>query len=67
MSTCSCGFDSNNIPKPVEEVKYSNIDEAHNKLYISNTTKKKYNSFEFFLFVVLLYIIFTMIKDTNMY
>lgn len=62
MSTCSCGVGGNSsIPKPVEEKKYANVEQAFNP--IMKSKGKRYTNFELFLIVVIVGILFLMLKD----
>ena len=62
MSTCSCGVGGNNIPKPLEEKKYASVNEAYDTIK-SKINKKKYTNFAFFLVLVIIFILCSLIKD----
>ena len=62
MSSCSCGIGGNNIPKPVEGKKYASVNEAYDTIR-DKIYRKKYTNFELFLVVVIIFILFSLIKD----
>ena len=61
MSQCSCGI--NSPPKPIEEEEYASIDTAYDTLKENFSTKKKYSTFEYFLIIVIIIIVYHLIKD----
>tara|TARA_Y100000996_G_scaffold239398_1_gene188222 strand:- start:4464 stop:4667 length:204 start_codon:yes stop_codon:yes gene_type:complete len=62
-STCNCGINKPTIPKPVEEGNYASVKTAYDTLKTTMNKNKKFTTFEYFLIVVIILIMFTMIKD----
>lgn len=65
MSTCSCGVGGNSsIPKPTEEKKYATVEKAFEPIMI-NHRPRKFTTFEVFLIVVILVILYMLVKDVK--
>ena len=63
MSTCNCGLGGNQIPKPLEDKNYASVNSIYDNLRTSTTNGKKYSSFEYFLIIMIILILFIMVKD----
>ena len=60
MSQCSCGI---NPPEPIEEKEYAAVDTAYDTLKDKVLHKKKYSTFEYFLILLIVIIVYHLIKD----
>lgn len=60
MSTCSCGITP---PKALEKDEYATVETAYDTLRVSQKKGKKFTTFEYFLIILLLLILFGLIKD----
>ena len=59
MSSCSCGFNPD-TPKSVDGKNYANVNKAYDTLTVARGGK--FNQFEYFLIIILLFISYRMIK-----
>ena len=63
MSSCNCGLTKPSIPKPSEEGKYAPLSSAYDTLKVTMKKDKKLSTLEYFLIIVIIMIIFTLMKD----
>ena len=63
MSSCNCGINKPSIPKPSEEKKYAPLSRAYDTLKVGMKKDKKVSTIEYFLMVVIIVILFTLLKD----
>jgi hypothetical protein len=63
MSSCNCGINKPGIPKPSEENKYAPLSRAYDTLKVGMKKDKKVSTMEYFLMVVIIVILFTLLKD----
>ena len=60
MSTCSCGITP---PEALERNEYATVETAYDTLRGSQKKRKKFTTFEYFLVILLLIILFGFIKE----
>ena len=63
MSSCNCGINNPSIPKPSEKGKYAPISSAYDTLKVGMNNGKKLSTMEYFLIIVIIIILFTLLKD----
>ena len=61
MSSCNCGLNQSGIPKPSEEKRYTPLSGAYDTLKVS--MNRKVSTMEYFLMIIIIMILFTLIKD----
>jgi hypothetical protein len=67
MSSCNCGLNNSGIPKPSEGKRYAPLSGAYDTLNVSMNKNRKVSTMEYFLMIIIIIILFTLVKDYKWY